>query len=347
MKLLEIDPRSHPLWQELVQREPSSSFHSPAWLGVLADTYGFEIGASVLLDSAERPVAGLPFCRIADISGERLVALPFSDYCDPLAAEDCHWRTLAAHLVDQGYQVSLRCVHNALPLADERFTLVKEALWHGAALPPSDGELWERLEPSARRAIQKARREGVRVEAAKGREDLAAFFALHLLVRKYKYRLLAQPLRFFEAIWQRFIEPGRGALLLARREGRIIGGVLYLIWKDTLYYKFNASSPEALASRPNDLLLWEGMRYGLERGCAKIDFGLSDLDQPGLLQYKRKYASEEKRISFLRHYPAGGPTQQERQARQLLTQLATLLTADNVADSLTDRAGELLYQYFA
>ena len=91
MKVVCIDPRTSPLWQTLVVKTESSVFHSPSWIQVLTDTYGWEASAYVIVDEAGEPCAGIPLCRIADMFGERIVALPFSDYCDPLIrdAESC------------------------------------------------------------------------------------------------------------------------------------------------------------------------------------------------------------------------------------------------------------------
>src|SRR5690606_30698311 len=114
---------------------------------------------------------------------------------------------------------------------------------------------------------------------AESEDDLRAFFEMHLRVRKHKYGLLAQPYRFFRSIWDNFLVPGRGRLLLARVDGRVVGGVLYLDWGDTVYYKFNASDPGDLGVRPNDLLVWEGLRRAHESGMRWFDFGVSDWDQ--------------------------------------------------------------------
>ena len=50
MNIVRVDPRTDPVWQLLVDRTPSSVFHSPAWIQVLTDTYGWEASAFVVLD---------------------------------------------------------------------------------------------------------------------------------------------------------------------------------------------------------------------------------------------------------------------------------------------------------
>ena len=348
MRIICIDPRTNPLWQKLTEQYSSDAFHSPEWMKVLTATYGFTVQAHVILDDAGEPVAGLPFCRIEDIRGKRLVALPFSDYCDPLVGEAAHWRLLLDKLLEEQIPFVVRPLHNAVALTDERLALVNKAKWHGIDLRPDLDTLWMSLHSSARRAIRKARKNGMVVQAAASKEDLRAFFELHLKVRKYKYRLLAQPYSFFENIWEQFIERQNGLLLLARHEGEVIGGIFFLEWKDGMYYKFNSSAPSFLAQRPNDLLLWKGIEYAKEKGFAHLDLGLSDWDQEGLVRYKRKFASEEKTISYLCYEPNGATADSERdkKIKQLLPQLTDLFTDESVPDLITEQAGDVLYGLF-
>src|SRR6202043_965512 len=192
----------------------------------------------------------------------------------------------------------------------------------------------------------KSQREGLVVRLAQSEEELRAFFEMHLKVRKYKYGLLAQPYSFFKNIWRHFMEAEHGFLLLALCQDKIVAGDLFLEWKDTLYYKFNASLPGDLSHRPNDLLIWEGIQHGKNRGLKLLDFGLSDIDQEGLVRYKRKFGTEEKTISFLRHEPNGGPTPAEKEMRQLLGTFTNRFTDQLVPDLVTERAGEDLYRLF-
>jgi CelD/BcsL family acetyltransferase involved in cellulose biosynthesis len=342
-----VDPQTDRLWCQLVNERASSAFHSPAWMRVLAETYHLDVRAIVLLDELGRPRAGMPFCRISDIMGERVVSLPFSDYCDPFVGGADDWSRLVDGLLAEGCPISIRCLHSRLPCADDRFTLVKQARWHGADLRADLASLWRGLHDSSRRAVQKAQRQGVVVRLARDTEELRAFHDMHLRVRKYKYHLLAQPYAFFERIWRHFVAEGRGALLLAIHEDRIISGVMLLEWQDVLYYKFNASVPATLACRPNDLLMWETIRYGKARGCSQLDLGLSDWDQEGLIRYKRKFATCEGVISSVLHSPDTEQLRQQREMRSMFGRLTNAFTDESVPDEVSKTAGELLYRFLA
>jgi CelD/BcsL family acetyltransferase involved in cellulose biosynthesis len=346
VNVIEVDPRTDRLWLTLVEQHECSVFASPGWLSVLSDSYGWQAQARVLVDAAGEPQAGVPFYRIVDIIGERIVTLPFSDYCDPIVSDIDRWRRLVDPLLGENCPVAIRCVHNDVPLLDERLSVTKRAKWHGFDLGRDIDAIWRGLDEAAQRAIRKSERDGLEVRIASTPEDLRAFFEMHLGLRKYKYQMLAQPFRFFENIWRAFLEPGHGFLLLALFQGKAIGGVLFLIWKDTLYYKFNASAPSDLAHRPNDRLIWEGIELGKSRGCRHFDFGLSDWDQEGLLRYKRKFGSTEKTISFLRYKPHGAAAEQEKFGRDLLAGVTALFVDRAVPDPVTERAGQDLYRYF-
>jgi lipid II:glycine glycyltransferase (peptidoglycan interpeptide bridge formation enzyme) len=242
--------------------------------------------------------------------------------------------------------MNMRCLHNDIPLSDAQFEQVKRAKWHEIDLAGDEDALLARIESSARRAIRKAEKSGVTVRLAENEDDVRAFFQLHLGIRKYKYRLLAQPYAFFQNIWQIFSEAGKAALMLACVDDEVIGSVMYLGWGSTLYYKFSASSAAHLEHRPTDLLIWEGMKYARSQGYQFLDLGLSDWDQEGLVRYKRKFATEEGTISFLQHQVERTISPQELAVPGLLSTFTDLLTDPSVPDELTERAGDAIYRYF-
>ena len=346
LTLQRVDPLSDPKWTDLTDRFSASLFHSRPWMDVLGRTYDMPVTANILMDDANEPLAGMHFCEITDIRGDRIVSLPFSDYCDPLVTSVDEWNVLSEPLIASGNPVNIRCLRNDVPLGDAQFVQSKQARWHGVDLSGSIEDQWARIDPSARRAIRKAERSGLTVRLAQGEADLRSFFTLHLGIRKYKYRLLAQPYRFFQNIQHIFSDYGQFALMLAEVNGEVVGSVMYLGWGSTLYYKFSASSARHLEYRPTDLLIWEGIKFAVSRGYAHLDLGLSDWDQEGLVRYKRKFATEEGTITFLHHAPEWPAGRGVREIPGLLNSFTDLLTDPTVPDSITERAGNAIYRYF-
>lgn len=337
------DPRTDPRWRHLVRGPRGSLFTSPPWIDAICGTYGFHPVCRIAM-SAQGPRAGLAWVPISDIRGDRHSSLPFSDRADPPVDDPVCWAALRASVISPHAPFTLRCFDTAVPATDPRLRRIGSAAWHATGLDADLDELHRRLSKHARRNIAVAERNGVRIEAS---TDLAAvhrFHRLHVQLRKRKYRLLAQPVELFERIWQAFTDDGAVVTLLAHADDELIAGALFLVWGDTLYYKFGASRPEQLRLRPNDAIFWAGIRWGVQHRLRSLDWGCSDLDQPGLVAYKRKWASEERTIVTL---GAGGEQVRDSgEAGAVLSGLTQLLTDDSVPDEITARGGALLYRYF-
>jgi CelD/BcsL family acetyltransferase involved in cellulose biosynthesis len=344
-QLVAVDPRTDARWQALSATGDGSLFISPPWLRSVCDTYGFTPQARVTMDADGQPNGGFAWVPISDIRGDRMVSLPFSDRAEPIVPNETAWPVMARDALTSEAPLTIRCLDGTAPTTDTRLVRTAEAAWQGTPLDLPLTQLYESLHPSTRRNIVAAERNGVKVQAFTGLAAVRVFHGLHVSLRKHKYRMLAQPLAFFERIWEEFSAIDGIVTVLAYYDDEPIAGALYLAWGDTLYYKFSASLAGTLSLRPNEVLLWSALQWAVEHQFRWLDWGLSDLDQPGLIAYKRKWASLERRIVTLRSEdrtaaPSGDPG-------QLLSQVTSLLTDDAVPDEITRRAGALLYRYFA
>lgn len=338
------DPRTDPRWHTLAASAQGSLYTSPPWIRSVCDTYGFTPEARIVTDAEGHPTDGFAWVPISDFRGDRLVSLPFSDRAEPFVADRAIWFALVYDALRTCSPLKIRCLDGAVPTADARLVHAGEAAWHCTPLG-AQPELYRVISSAARRNIATADRSGVYVEAATGIDAVRAYHRLHVSLRKHKYRLLAQPLDLLERIWQEFAFHEGIVTFLARVDDEPVAGAVYLVWNDVLYYKFGASLPGALPLRPNDAVAWTALCWASERGLRQLDWGLSDLDQPGLVAYKRKWASQERRIVTLRSMSAY--PNYRRDPDRLLEELTRLLTDDAVPDHITERAGFLLYRYFA
>jgi CelD/BcsL family acetyltransferase involved in cellulose biosynthesis len=332
----------HSLWDDLAGHPPNL-FTSPPWTTVVADTYGMTISASVRAIRGQISDAIL-FCHVADLRGERIVCFPFSDYCDPCVRDAATWHQLVSRLVAKQVPVTFRVLRSQLPAQDARFLSTGSAAWHGVDLGRAEDRLWAELSQDTRRNIRKAQHHGISVRAGRSLADVHTFYDMHCHIRKAKYRLLPQPFVFFERLHAAFAPDDRLTVLVAERDGEAVAATFYIEWGDTLYYKFNASIDRD--GCPNDLLVWEGICLGRRHGLRLLDFGLSDLEQPGLLRFKRKYATEERLIQRFQWQPPGYQDRCAERAGRLLGQLTQLLTDPSVPDTITRSGGEALYGQF-
>lgn len=345
LRVVHADPRVDHRWARLVACSPDATlFHSPQWLRAVSETYGIQPLASLLCDG-ETTVAGTVSARIQDPRGTRLVSFPFSDFMDPLVDSREHWRLLAASVLQEPLPFTTRI--RSAPWLLEDSALEAEAIgyWHAVDVAPEDAQ-WSALGGSARRNIRRARECGLTVEVSSSLEQVREFFDLHRQVRQHKYRLLPQPWAFFEHLHAVFEPEQRLHVLLARHNQVPVGGILAITWGDTLYYKFNASALGQLEVRPNDLLAWEAIALARRLGLARLDFGFSDADQPGLVRYKRKFATVESPVHRVNRIVDAPDPAAEAFGREL-SALTAILTDPRVPGDLIEAAGALLYHYFA
>jgi CelD/BcsL family acetyltransferase involved in cellulose biosynthesis len=339
------DPRTDPRWIALAASQQASLFTSPPWIRSVCDTYGFTPRARIVTDAAGLPTDGFAWVPISDIRGDRLVSLPFSDRAEPILSDPAMWSILVDDALCSDASITVRCFDGAAPTTDARLVPSAEAAWHGTPLAASVPEIHRSLTSAARRDSAAAERKGVHVDAVGGIEGIRTYHRLHVMLRKYKHRQLAQPLALFERIWQEFSASDSIVTFLAHADGEPIAGAVCLAWNDVLYYKFAASLGSAVRLLPNDAVAWAAIRWAAERGFRLLDWGLSDLEPPGLVAYKRKWASDERRIVTVRSQSVS-PTNGQNPS-QLLGDLTRLFTDDAVPDHITARAGSLLYRYFA
>ena len=205
--------------------------------------------------------------------------------------------------------------------------------------------MWDELHGQARQNVRRAKRDGLKVRVGTSLDDVMCFHELHCSWRRTRYSMLAQPRPFFARLHELFIAQDQGFVLFAEEAGQPVGALFVLTAGDAAFYKFNASNDRS--SRPNDLLAWVAMKIGFERGLSRLDFGFSDLDQPGLRRFKQKFATRERPIRVVQHTPEGWDPRASEHAGKVLSQLTDLFIDPLVPADMVARAGDNLYRYFA
>ena len=152
----------------------------------------------------------------------------------------------------------------------------------------------------AARKIRKAGREGVEVTEAQSLADVEAYHRLSCETAdriRARSRFTELPLAFFVDMWRRMIPAGQAQLFLARHDGALIAGTLFVIHGDTMLYYQGASTrdrAQTLRQAPA-ACFWAAIRAARARGLAHFDFGgctpTTDVADPryGVYEFKKKW----------------------------------------------------------
>jgi CelD/BcsL family acetyltransferase involved in cellulose biosynthesis len=300
-----------PRWRAFIDAHPEASiFHHPAWIGVLAECYGFR-PALLALAGGDRIVAGVPVMEVRGmLRGRRIVSLPFSDHCAPLLADDALLPSLADAMND--FRRRRRCDRFELHWELPPMPCVHAGpamLLHVTDLPNDPGALFDRFHRTrVQQPIRSAGSRGLVTRIGNSFEEMERFYELHLATRR-RLGVPVQPLRFFHLLWERIIARDLGFTMLVVRGEMPIAGAIFLRMKETLTYKFSASLEEYWPENPNHLLLWDAMRHGIELGMRRFDWGKSDPEHAGLRDFKRGWGSSERAMTtaIIADAPPMGP----------------------------------------
>jgi len=310
------------------QAKEASFYYSQPWLNLITTLYGYRIIPLLATNQEGQTTGFLPLCSIqSPLTGRRLVALPFSDYCPLLASDDDTANDLITQAISLAQQQKVRYLELRTGPNDtlaSRTDLVEENLYVRwlLSLPTDPDAAWSRLRKPIQHQIKKSRKLGVQVRIAQQREDVEHYYRLHLQTRCKKHGMPAQPAQFFYGLWDNFAANGKMQLLLAEYEGNVIGGMVLLISGTTVRYAYGASDERYLHLAPNNLLMWTTITWGCEHGYQVLDMGRTARENEGLMEFKRRWGAIEESLPYY-YYPATAglvaTSEQSRKFRLLTT----------------------------
>jgi peptidoglycan pentaglycine glycine transferase (the first glycine) len=155
----------------------------------------------------------------------------------------------------------------------------------------------------AQRKIRKAEREGVEVTEAQSLADVEAYHRLSSDTAdriRTRARFTELPLAFFVEIWRSMVPRGHARIFLARHQGELIAGNLFLVHGDTMLYYQGASTrdrAQTLRQAPA-ACFWAAIREARKLGLARFDFGgctpTADPTDPrhGVWEFKKKWGGQ-------------------------------------------------------
>ncbi|MEW6442359.1 MAG: GNAT family N-acetyltransferase [bacterium] len=297
-----LDPVLHPGWDQLLASTPGAIFfHHSSWAKVLKHTYGY---TPLYLARIERGRFAflVPLMEVKSLlTGRRGVSLPFTDFCPFLPGGGESFLEVARLLTGYGKELRWRYLELRDGPEPEAGSPPSSTFWtHTLDLSGRADTTYARFRSSTRRNIQKAIREGVEVARTDAPEGVRAFYDLNCRTRK-RHGLPPQPYRFFRNVYQEIIRQGLGAIFLARHSGRIVSGAVFFHLGGKAIYKYGASDYRYQDLRPNNLVMWEAIRWYCERHFEELNFGRTEPDNEGLCRFKEGWGAEQAPLRYYKY----------------------------------------------
>jgi len=344
MQLYTLDPMLDRRWDDLVSfHSRASVFHQLGWLEALHTTYGYR---PIVLTSAlpGEPLSdGIAFCEVKSwITGSRLVSLPFADHAEPLLSEIddppeiTDWMLKACTRQNWKY-VELRPLSRVIS-SGSIFAAGRSFWLHALDLEPSIEQLFCRLHKNClQRRIKRAEHEHLSYEKGTSEGLLDDFYRLQMITRR-RHQLLPQP-----RSWFRNLVACMGPnveIRLARKDGIPIAAILALYHRRTVVYKYGCSDEKFhhLAGMP--FLFWRLIEESKMAGAEQLDLGRTDLGNAGLVEFKDRFGTTRRRVTYLRYSKAA-------RKKSLLESClpATRRLFSVLPDALSSGMGQLLYRH--
>jgi CelD/BcsL family acetyltransferase involved in cellulose biosynthesis len=297
-----INPIEYPAWDELLlTSDQSCFFHTSAWAKVLSESYGYQpLYFTAIEDNTLSGLIALMEIK-SFLTGCRGVSLPFTDFCPPVAEDPQVFEKLLAKAIEHGRNANWKSIEfrGGENLFDGTLASASH-LTHSLRLDRNDDNVFRNFKSSTRRNIRKSGREDVRVTIDHTRESIDEFYRLNCLTRK-KHGLPPQPQRFFQKFFDHIISARQAFVALAKYAGQAVAGGVYLQYREQGIYKYGASDTRFQHLRPNNLVMWEAIKWFCCNGYTRFNFGRTEPGNEGLLQFKRGWGVSESVLAYFKY----------------------------------------------
>ena len=142
-------------------------------------------------------------------------------------------------------------------------------------------------------------KKGVSVEADNSNRGLAMFLSLLFSETVKRQGFYMHNEEYFRKMWSILQPKGIAHLLFAKHKEEVLSAWMLFTYKDWLYYPYGASSSKMRNVMASNLICWEAIKFGKEKGLGKFDMwgGLSPNADPshpwfGFHKFKLGYGGD-------------------------------------------------------
>lgn len=300
---IERDCRDGVAWDAYVNSRPDAvNYHRYGWRTVIENSFGHACHYLAARDREGRLAGILPLVHMQSrLFGSFLISVPFFNYggllCDQQEVGDALLAEAALLRKELGAEyVEVRHVEpwpGDLPTKRHKVSMLLE-------LAEDVDSQWKCFNAKLRNQIRKPEKSGL-TAAVGGRELLADFYTV--FVRNM--RDLGTPVysqKLFANVLAAFPEDSR--IISVSLDGKPVAAGLITRFRDTVEIPWASSIRDYNSLCPNNLLYWTALRYAIETGCRRFDFGRSTSGE-GTYKFKEQWGAKPLQLNWQYLLPEG------------------------------------------
>jgi FemAB-related protein (PEP-CTERM system-associated) len=292
-EISELKKEDEKAWDEYVLKHPDSTFyHQIGWKNVVEKSYGHK--PYYLLAKEDGEIKGvLPlFFMESLLFGKKLVSVPFAPYGgevgDCISVEDM--------LIERAIEISKEVEAKYMELRnnklkDSKLDCNNNYMTLILKLDKDPELVWQVFNNKVRNSIRKS----LKFELETNDGNVEEFYNLY----SKNMRDLGTPTHskeFFNNVMSEFKE--KAEILSVRLNGKSVSAAILLYFKNTIISGWAASDSKYDKLNSNNLLYWNAIKSGCERGFEFFDFGRS-IKSSGTYRFKKPWGANERQLNYV------------------------------------------------
>lgn len=298
-------------WQDFLQSQSKATiYHTPNWKIFIEKTFDYKPHYIFATDESGQLNGMLPLFEVKSrLTGNRLCSVPFAHECGCLGDKNTS-NALVGEAVRIASRSYIKKIEIRSTVIHPQFKVKNSFCSHILELSQNPEETWRLLDRrSTRWAVRKAEKLGVSVTSSTNTEDLKEFYELNCIT-KQNLGVPCHPWEFFKNLFS--LLEGHVKLYLSEYKGSIIGGGVMVCYKNQVLYSYGAADPCYLNLHPYNAFIWKSIEDACISGFHTYDFGRTYHDNIGLIKFKKKWGTQERKIGYSFHPTTCRPVVTER-----------------------------------
>ena len=104
-----------------------------------------------------------------------------------------------------------------------------------------------------------------------------------------------------DSIARHVVARDRGAVVVAYWGSEPVAAAVFFCRGRQAFYKFAASDYRFQNLRPNNLVMWKGMKWLQDKGITSLHLGRTSLTEAGLRRFKLGFGADEELLEYSRY----------------------------------------------